>query len=340
MKLLILGGTQFVGRHIVEAARAVGHDLTLFNRGQTAADLFPDVEVRHGDRRKDLSALAQGRWDAVIDTCGYLPSEVARSAALLHGRVGRYVFISSVSAYASFAQGNDEYSPLGQLADPATEVVDGSSYGPLKAACEARVQAIFAERALIIRPGLVVGPHDPTQRFTYWPARIGTASDEESILVPGRPEDGLQFVDARDLACFVLRATERGLGGAFNVLSAPKQYTRADLLAACAAVAAVVPQWVWADSPALLALGVKPWIDLPLWLPPEGEFAAFMQTENSAALAAGLQLRPLADTVADTLAWWRGLPAEQQHFVKAGLSREREAQLLDRLRTAAESKGR
>lgn len=340
MKLLILGGTQFVGRHIVEAARAAGHDLTLFNRGQTAADLFPDLEVRRGNRRKDLSALAEGQWDAVIDSCGYLPGEVERSAVLLHGRVGRYVFISSVSAYASFAQGNDEQSPLGMLADPATELVDGSSYGPLKAACEARVQAVFADRALVIRPGLVVGPHDPTQRFTYWPARIGTAGDEEPVLVPGPPEDGLQFVDARDLAAFVLRATERELGGAFNVLNAPKQYTRADLLAACAAVAGVAPQWFWADSPALLALGVKPWTDLPLWLPPEGDFAAFMQTANGAALAAGLQLRPLADTVADTLRWWRGLPAEQQGFVKAGISRDREAQLLDQLRTAAGSPGR
>lgn len=335
MKLLILGGTQFVGRHIVEAARAVGHELTLFNRGQTAAALFPDLDVRHGDRRKDLSALADGEWDAVIDTCGYLPGEVERSAALLRGRVGNYIFVSSVSAYASFARSNDEESPLGVLSDPDTEVVDGGSYGPLKAACEARVQAHFPGRSLIIRPGLVVGPHDPTQRFTYWPARVGSAVDGEPILSPGSPADAIQLIDARDLAHFVLQSAECARVGVFNLLSAPGQYSRGDLLSACEAAAGVRPQWVWADSPALLALGAKPWTELPLWLPPEGDFAAFMQTANGAALAAGLQLRPLSETVADTLQWWLGLPSEQQVFVKAGIGRAREAELLAKLRAAA-----
>eukprot|EP01137_Pigoraptor_chileana_P015270 Opistho-2@70984 len=161
MRILILGGTQFVGRHLVEAAQAAGHELTLFNRGRTAASLFPDLELRRGDRRSDLSALVQGRWDAVIDACGYLPGEVERSTALLRGRVGLYVFISSVSAYASFEQPNEEDSPLGPLQDPDTEIVDGASYGPLKAACEQRVAVNFPGQALIIRPGPVVGPHDP-----------------------------------------------------------------------------------------------------------------------------------------------------------------------------------
>lgn len=329
MKILILGGTQFVGRHLVEAAMAAGHELTLFNRGQTAAQLFPSLALRCGDRRRDLSALAEGQWDVVIDSCGYLPSEVERSAAALRGRVGRYVYISSVSAYASFERPNDETAALGVPTDPEAESVDGPSYGPLKAACEQRVLRHFAAaQALIIRPGLVVGPHDPTGRFSYWPARVALAADGEPLLVPGRAEDELQFIDARDLARFVMQALAAERSGVFNLVSTPGQHCRGDLLAACAAAAGRRPRWVWGDEARLLELGVKPWNDLPLWLPPQGEYAAFMRCANAAALAAGLQTRPLAETVADTLAWWRALPPEQQVFSKAGLSPAREAELL------------
>jgi 2'-hydroxyisoflavone reductase len=332
MRLLVLGGTQFVGRHIVETALARGHELTLFNRGQTAASLFPQIECRRGDRRGDLSALASGEWDAVLDTCGYLPREVEASARLLVGRVGRYAYISSISAYASFSQPGDEQSPLASvqtLADPDTEVVDGASYGPLKAACEARVQLAFGEtRSLLIRPGLVVGPHDATQRFTYWPARLAQARDDEPVLAPGSPQDGLQFIDARDLAAFVLDQVEQGASGAYNAVAAPAQWTRAELLSSCAAVAGTRPRLVWVDSATLLARGAKPWNELPLWLPDAHEYAGFMQASNAKALAAGLRIRPLAETVADTLAWWRSLPPEQQAFSKAGMSAEREAELL------------
>ncbi|MET0519851.1 MAG: NAD-dependent epimerase/dehydratase family protein [Burkholderiaceae bacterium] len=332
MKLLILGGTQFVGRHLVEAALAAGHRLTLFNRGQNAAALFPQLALRRGDRRGDLSALAEGEWDAVIDCCGYLPGEVGRMLDCLAGRVGLYVYISSVSAYAGFAQPNNEDSRLGRPADPDGEIVDGASYGPLKAACDRLVRE-RAARALVIRPGLVVGPHDPTQRFTYWPARVASlAADGEPVLVPGRPEDGLQWIDARDLAAFVVRRTERGEAGVFNVLSGPGQFRRLDLLQACAAVAGLQPRWRWGSDERLVELGVKPWNDLPLWLPPGSEFAGFMQCANAAALAAGLRLRPIEQTVADTLAWWRTLPAAQQRFERAGLTRERESELLRQLR--------
>jgi 2'-hydroxyisoflavone reductase len=245
--------------------------------------------------------------------------------------VGCYLFISSISAYAGFATPNEEDSPLGRLQDlpdPATEQVDGASYGPLKAACEARVQAHFGAAALLIRPGLVVGPHDPTQRFTYWPARLARAADGEAVLAPGRAEDALQFIDARDLAAFALDALEHGLSGAFNVVSAPGQWQRGALLQACARAAGVAPHWVWAGSDWLLAQGVKPWIELPLWLTQQGEHAAFMQTRNGRAHAAGLRIRPLAETVADTLAWWRGLPPAEQAFSKAGLTPAREAELL------------
>lgn len=331
MKILILGGTQFVGRHLVEAALAAAdHDVTLFNRGQTAAALFPQLERRQGDRRGDLTPLAQGEWDAVIDCCGYLPGEVGRMLDCLAGRVGLYVYISSVSAYAGFAEPNDEGSPLGVPVDPDTEIVDGASYGPLKAACDRLVRE-RAARALVIRPGLVVGPQDPTQRFTYWPARVASAADGEPLLVPGRPDDGLQWIDARDLAAFVIHRTEQGAAGVFNVHSGPDQFRRADLLQACAAVAGRRPQWVWGEDARLVELGVKPWNDLPLWLPPGGEYAGFMQCANGAALAAGLRLRPIEETVADTLAWWRALPPAQQRFERAGLTREREAELLGQL---------
>lgn len=333
MKLLILGGTQFVGRHVVETALAAGHDLTLFNRGRTGPALFPGVTTVIGDRRADLSALAGGAgWDAVIDCCGYLPSEVARSADFLSDRAERYVFVSSVSAYAGFATPNEEGSPLGVLADPSTEVIDGASYGPLKAACERALRERYLqERVTVVRPGLVVGPHDPTQRFTWWPARLAAPGP---VLAPGRPDDAVQFIDARDLAAFILGLVERASSGTFNAVTGPAQHTRGALLAACAAAAGARPEFVWADDARLVALGVKPWNDLPLWLPPEGDYAAFMETRNAAALAAGLRLRPLAETVADTLAWWRSLPADQQAFTKAGLAPEREAELITACRAA------
>lgn len=334
MNILILGGTQFVGRALAEAALAAGHRLTLFNRGRSGTGLFPQAQHLRGDRSGDISALARGEWDAVIDSCGYLPREVEATASLLKGRVGRYLYISSVSAYASFAQPNDEGSALGRLADPDTEVVDGASYGPLKAACEMRLRQHFNEQALVLRPGLIVGPHDPTQRFSYWPARVALAQDGEPLLVPGQPGDALQFIDARDLAAFALSLLAQGRAGTFNAVAAPGQWTRGELMAACAAAAGVRPRWVWAEDQRLLDLGVKPWIELPLWLPQTGDHISFMECDNRAALRAGLTIRPLAETVADTLAWWRALPAEAQVFSKAGVRPDREQALLHALASA------
>jgi 2'-hydroxyisoflavone reductase len=332
MDLLIIGGTQFVGRHLMEVALAGGHRVTLFNRGRTMAALPPGVEYRQGDRRGDLTALQTGQWDAVIDTCGYLPGEVRAMARALAGRIGCYAFVSSVSAYASTLSPNDEDSPLGVLPDDlvGTEVVDGRSYGPLKALCEAALRETVGDAScLLIRPGLVVGPHDPTQRFTWWPARVARALDEgRPMLAPGDPARPLQFIDARDLAAFVLQALARGLRGAFNAIAPPGFTTMGGLLAACGDAAGGVPRTVWAPSAWLLAQGVLPWNQLPLWLPDDGEHAAFMAVDTRRAQDAGLQIRPLATTVADTLAWWQGLPAEARVFSKAGLSAEREAALL------------
>lgn len=336
MRLLVLGGTQFVGRHLVEAALAQGHELTLFNRGQTGRALFPEsAQLRRvqGDRRGDLTGLAQGEWDAVVDCCAYLPREVEAMASLLQGRVGRYLLVSSVSAYASFAAPNREDSPLGVLSDPTTEEVAGANYGPLKAACEAQLRKHFPQAHTIVRPSLVVGPYDPTQRFTYWPARIGRARPGEPLLMPMADESPLQFIDARDLAQFVLHLLTSNRSGVFNAASAPGSIHVRDLLQACVQAIGLgfEPLWQRVELSALMAQGLRPWVDLPLCLPAEPEYAAFMRCENQAALDAGLHLRPLLDTVADTWAWWRRLPAAEQVFSKAGLSPEREAEVLQAL---------
>lgn len=331
MKLLVIGGSQFLGRHLVEQAVARGDQVTVFNRGKTAAEVPASVEQRRGDRKGDLTALAEGQWDAVIDTCGYLPRDVVRMAACLQGRVGRYVFVSSISVYASFEQPNDETSAVGRIDDGDTDVIDGRTYGPLKALCEEAVVAAFAERVLLIRPGLIVGPHDPTQRFTYWPARVARAADGEAVLAPGAADDAVQVIDVRDLAVFMLHAIDRGCSGVFNLTGPPHTVTMGALLQACADVANCRPQWVWAGAAELERLGLAAWSDLPVWLPAEGDHAAFALADTRAAEAAGLQIRPLAQTVSDTLAWYRQLPAEQQVFSKAGLGPEREAAALARL---------
>lgn len=329
MNLLIIGGTQFVGRHFVELALARGHTLTLFNRGKTAQAPLPGVAYLQGDRKADLSALAAGDWDAVLDTCGYLPGDVARMADALQGRVGRYVFVSSISVYADFTTPNPEGSPVGTIDDPETTVVDGRSYGPLKALCEAALRQRFeAASVLIVRPGLIVGPHDPTQRFTYWPARIARAADDERVLVPGCAAEPTQFIDVRDLCGLMLDGIECARAGCFNVTSPPGQWTLGELFDTCAQVAGSHPRWVWADARAAERLGLAPWSDLPVWAPAEGDEVAFARTDVTAALAAGLRTRPLVQTVADTLAWHRALPVAAQAFSKAGLSPEREATAL------------
>jgi 2'-hydroxyisoflavone reductase len=328
MKLLVIGGTRFVGRHLVAAALARGDEVTLFHRGRSGQAPAGARQIV-GDRQGDLAALATGTWDAVVDTCGYLPKDVARMADALQGRLGRYLFVSSVSVYASAAQPNDEAAAVGTIEDIDTTVIDGRTYGPLKALCEAELQRRVGERALVIRPGLIVGPHDPTQRFTWWPARLARAAlDGAPVLAPGRPTDPIQWIDVRDLADFMLHALDHALHGVFNLASAPGMATMGDLLAACAHAAGVAADLQWRAMGSLQAQGIEPWSDLPLALPDDDEHRHFMAHDTRKALAAGLHIRPLAATVADTLAWWRGLPADQQVFDKAGLAPERERAAL------------
>jgi 2'-hydroxyisoflavone reductase len=319
MKILIIGGTQFVGRHIVAAALARGHDITLFNRGKTNADLFPQAQHLTGDRKQDVSALLTDLWDVVIDACGYTRRDVRNTSQALQGRVKHYVFISTISVYASFAQANAESSTLGTWHDLDTETVDGDTYGPLKAACETIVQDAFAHHNTLVRPGLVVGPHDHTDRFTYWPARIALGG---SIIAPNNAQDPVQYIDVRDLAAFTLLCAEQSLQGAYNVVG--NTLGIGTLLQCCKDVAQSNAKFAWLPAALMKEQDVKPWQDMPLWMDPSSDTKAVALTRNDKAMKAGLNITPLADTVKDTLQWHQSRPLAEQQHMKAGLSAERE----------------
>jgi 2'-hydroxyisoflavone reductase len=325
MNILIIGGTVFLGRYLVEAAQARGHSITLFNRGQHNPELFPEVEKLRGDRDGDLSALRGRRWDAAIDTCGYVPRVVRASAEALAGAVDHYTFVSSISVYADFSiVGIDEQTPVGTLADETVEQVDGETYGPLKALCEQAADRAMPGRVLNVRPGLIVGPHDQSDRFTYWPHRIAQGG---AVLAPGRPAHGVQIIDVRDLADWTIRMIEAGQTGVYNATGPEYRLTMGQVLDACLAACGGA-QLVWVDGQFLLDAGVQPWIGLPLWLPDEDPtHAGFDSVDCSKAITAGLHFRPLADTIRDTLAWDATRPAD--HEWRAGLTREREAELLE-----------
>jgi 2'-hydroxyisoflavone reductase len=323
MHLLVLGGTVFLGRHLVEAALAQGHTVTLFNRGQHNADLFPEAERLRGDRDGGLDALRGRRWDAVVDTCGYVPRVVRDSATLLADTVGHYTFISSISVYSDFDRPHmDESGPLGTIADPTAETVDGETYGPLKVLCEQAADAAMPARVLTVRPGLIVGPHDPTDRFTYWPVRMAEGGE---VLAPGRPEWAVQFIDVRDLAEWTLRLVEARSTGIYNATGPDYALGMGPFLEACIAAAASDARLTWVSEEYLLGAGVAPWSDLPLWVPEEGH-AGFSSVNCSKAIAAGLTFRPLAQTIRDTLAWNATRPHDTPP--RAGITREREAELL------------
>jgi len=316
MKLLVLGGTRFLGRHFVDAAVRSGHEVTVFTRGVTPSP-WTSHEVTHlaGDRdpRKGagLAALDGGRWDAAIDLSGYVPRCVEASAKLLEPKVAHYTFVSSMSVYADSSRPDlDEATPVATLAEPETEDIM-ARYGALKAACEGAVRAAFGERALVIRPGLIVGPHDPTDRFGYWVARfllpehLGDRADE--AVVPAPPRSPIQFIDARDLASWMLEAALARLDGTFNASSPPRMWTMGilvDVLAAQALAAGkrVAPRWI--DEAKLAEHGVTPWTELPLWIPAtDPESGGFMEFSSARAMGQGLRVRALSETVEDTAAW-------------------------------------
>jgi 2'-hydroxyisoflavone reductase len=327
-RILILGGTSFLGPAIVEAARPRGHVLTLFNRGRTNPGLFPDVEQLHGDRDGGLDALRGRTWDAVVDTSGYVPRVVSASAALLAPAVGQYLFVSTVSVYADgIPPGSDESAPLAAVPDPASEDVR-AHYGGLKVLCEKAAQAALPGRTTVVRPGLIVGPRDPTDRFTYWPDRLARGGE---VLAPGDGKDPVQIVDVRDLGAWIVALVEGGVAGTFNAVGPERTLTMGEMLAACGEAIGGDARLTWIPAAFLEKAGVSPWSDMPVWVP-AGPDAGFAQMSNARAVAAGLRFRPTVETARDTLAWWRTLPGERRARPKAGLSPEREREVLARWR--------
>jgi 2'-hydroxyisoflavone reductase len=330
MKILILGGTKFLGRHLVDAALAAGHEVTLFNRGKTNPTLFPNVETILGDRAQDIEKLASAgrKWDAIIDVAGYVPRIVRLSAQGLEKNVGRYVFISSISAYAGFQKvGINESDPVGKLDDESVEEVTGETYGPLKALCEKTVEEIYGDRALIIRPGLIVGPYDPTDRFTYWPMRVKRGGD---MIAPDKPQTPIQIIDVRDLSEFIMKLIEENASGIYNATGPDHELFMGEMLDACKRVSGSVATFHWASTEFLKEHEVQPWSDLPVWLPDTEEEAGFSRIDVSKAIRAGLKFRRLEDTIRDTIAWADTWPAD--HEWHAGLNPDKEKVLLTLLK--------
>jgi len=299
----------------VEDALARGHEVTLFNRGRTNADLFPDVEKLRGDRDGDLGVLAGRSWDSVLDTSGYFPRIVRASAETLAGSVGHYAFVSTISVYANLAEPPTESSPLATLEDESVEEFgdEFENYGALKALCERAVEDVFGDRALVVRPGFIVGPHDPTERYVYWPRRVARGG---TMLAPGPLERPMQMIDARDLSGWIVRMVEQRAGGTFNATSEP--IPMREFLAACPGEVDVA----WAEDAFLVEHGVGE-ADLPLWSP-DPRYAAMHEADVSKAVAAGLVFRPPVETARDTLEWDRARTDARA----SGLTAEREAELL------------
>ncbi|MCO5191330.1 MAG: NAD-dependent epimerase/dehydratase family protein [Anaerolineae bacterium] len=323
MNLLILGGTVFLGRHITEAAVAAGHTVTLFNRGQSGADIFPQLETLIGDRDKgDLSALDGRTWDAVIDTCAYVPRVARDSATKLADTVAHYTFVSTCSVYADLTTtGQDETAPVIELEDPTVENVTGETYGGLKVLCERAVAETLPDRTLIIRPGLIVGPHDRSDRFTYWPVRV---ADGGEVLAPGRPERPVQYIDVRDLAAWTVRMVEQKPTGVYNTIGPHPETTMGATLESCRRISGSNAAFTWVDEAFLLENEVGAYVEMPLWVPEE--YRAFDAFSADKAVAAGLTYRPIDDTIRATLTWQATRPADYQW--RAGLTRERERELL------------
>jgi 2'-hydroxyisoflavone reductase len=324
VRILVLGGTVFLGRALTDAALAAGHEVTHLNRGKSSA---PDARVEtlkadRTDARSLAAALGERRWDAAVDTSGYLPQVVRVSAQALRERAGRYLFVSSISVYSGEGYGED--APVAPPLDPLPDAWTPETYGALKAMCEAVVRETFGDRAVVARPGLIVGPHDPTDRFTYWPVRLARAG---RVAAPGRAGRTVQFIDVRDLALWMVKLVEHGASGTFNATGPEQPIAMAALLEACRTVSGSDAELAWLDEAFLAARDVKPWKDMPLWVPESDPHASgFMNVPIGRARSTGLRFRPLAQTIADTLAWSHTRPAD--HVWKAGLSAEREAALL------------
>ncbi|MCU0304309.1 MAG: twin-arginine translocation signal domain-containing protein [Thermoanaerobaculales bacterium] len=337
LKILVLGGTGLIGPPMVERAIARGHEVTLFNRGKTNAELFPGIEKLIGDRAGDLSALADQvaagrRWDAVVDNPVSVPRWVAALADLLTDAADLYLYTSSMSVYADTSvPGADEDAPVGTISAEAEAAVashadiTGETFGPLKARCEAEARRAFLDRTIVVRPGLIVGPGDRSDRFTYWPVRVARGGE---VLAPGSPDDPVQFVDCRDLGEWYVRLVEDRAVGTYNGVGPRSPMTIGGLLHGLRATLDNEISFTWVPAEFLATHGVEPWSDLPVWVPPAGEYAGFASASIRRALAAGLAFRPLAETARATLEYWESLPAERRAEPRAGLSAQREREVL------------
>jgi 2'-hydroxyisoflavone reductase len=324
MKLLVIGGTMFLGRHIVDAALAADHEVTLANRGKTNADLYPDVEKRVVDRDGDLSPLETGEWDAVIDTCGYFPRHVRPVAELLRDRVGHYTFVSSVSVYSDVSSpGVDVDGALATTEDVDATEITGENYGALKVLCEDLVREIYGDRACVVRPGLIVGPWDPSDRFTYWPRRFDAGGE---AIVPDWKDMPVQLADGRDLAEWMVRLSDARTPGTFNGCGPQVPWRFEDVVAACRRAAgdhAAAP--VWVDEGFLLEHEVAPWQELPVWIPSQSESAGMLSVNVQRSVDAGLTFRSIDEVVRDTLAWDR---TRRDQPLRGPLTAEKEADVL------------
>ena len=328
--ILILGGTGFIGPHIITTALARGHKVTMFNRGKTRPELFPDVEKLRGDRDGQLDALKGRTWDTVIDPSGYVPRIVRLSAELLAPSVKHYIFISTVSVYASGAPvGADENAPLETIDDPTSEDVKGNgfkNYGALKALSEKAAEAAMPGRVANIRPGLIIGPGDMTGRFTHWPTRL---SEGGEVLCPGDGSTPAQFIDSRDLAEWLVHLAEQNTVGTMNAIGPEKKITIKDVIDQTNAAVGGKATPVWVPWSFLEKHEVGPWQEMPMWIPNEGEDAGFGTNSNARAIKAGLKFRPVGDTARDTLAWLQTLPEDQRQRARSsGIKRDKEDKVL------------
>jgi len=325
MNLLIIGGGVFLGQALLSTALENGHTVTVFNRGLTRQWWPPGVKWIAGDRTEDLHLLMNRKWDAVIDTCGYRPQDVEASCAALFDSCDRYVYISSVSAYASFAKlPIRESDPLASIGGIDTEAVTGSNYGPMKAECERTVARAFGARSILVRPGLIVGPDDPTGRYSYWPWRIAAGG---RMLAPGKPERPIQFIDARDLASWILRLITQRASGAYNGTGPNEGATMGELIDTCRWICGEEVEVEWVDERFLEREGVQPWLELPLWIPSHDPATrGFHYVDTTRAQASGLRTRPMAVTLHDILE--AGIPGETDKRRNGKMTRQRERDLL------------
>ena len=324
--LLILGGTGFIGPPLTQEALQRGWKVTHFNRGKTAAAGVANVETLIGDRKGQLDSLRGRKWDAMVDDTGYIPKYVKMSNELLAPSVGYCLYISSISAYASFAKPNDERSPTGKLTDPDADKVTGETYGPMKALCEQYSADAFKGRLSIVRPGYIVGPGHTTDRFTYWPVR---ASRGGEMLAPGTTQDPVQVIDVRDLTAWMMQLVEKRTNGYFNAISPPRAFTMGELASASVRASPQAGTKVtWVPEDFLAAHWKAEELDLTPWSPSKGESAGASLTATDAARKSGLQARALEETVRDTLAWFKTLPGERQAKLRAGLDAQKEADTL------------